>query len=279
MTTERRGALVRDRDGARTAVASVITGILMTGPVALVLGVASLVARPAAAVRRLAVVGCVLGLLGTGAWGLWAVNVPTGPASAAPVPAAAPVRLALPPTAVVLTDESMAFDAEVRSHAAEAGERDSTTVTLEDLDSAGEGPVLGAESGLVLSLPQDVAKFSTPGWTVEGGDGTTETMSATFTHDGTAVDVVVTLHPTATDAEAATVSVVRDRLASAEATESTLTVRDGVEVRRVVHDGRTTFVWQEFTASVEVDGPTKAARSVVESFRLGTGEQGGQQSR
>lgn len=280
MSTERRGAPVRDRDGARTAVASVITGILMTGPVALVLGVVSLVARPAAAVRRLAVVGCVLGLLGTAGWGLWAVSVPTGPGTAVAVAAPTPVRLALPPTAVALTDERSAFDIEAGSRVADATESASATVTIEDLDGSGEVPVLGMESGLVLSLPLDVATFSTSGWTVDGGDGTTETMHATFTHDGTAVNVVVTLHPTATDAEAAIASAVRDRLTSPDASErSVLTVRDGAEVRRVVEAGVTTFAWSEFTASVEVDGPSKAARVFVDRFLLGPGEQGGQQSR
>ena len=278
MSTERRGAPVRD--GARTAVASVITGILMTGPVALVLGVVSLVARPAAAVRRLAVVGCVLGLLGTAGWGVWAVSVPTGSGTAVAAAEPTPVRLALPSTAVAHTDERSAFDTETGSRAADATESASATVTIEDLDGKDEVPVLGMESGLVQSLPLVVATFSTAGWTVDGGDGTTETMRATFTHDGTAVNVVVTLHPTATDAEAAIASVVRDRLTSLDASErSVLTLRDGAEARRVVEAGVTTFAWSEFTASVEVDGPSKDARVFVDRFLLGTGEQGGQQSR
>lgn len=275
MTTERRGAPGRSRDGARTAVASVVAGILMTGPVALALGIASLVARPSAAVRKLAVVGCALGLLGTAAWGLWTVSIQgDGVPSAVAAPAPTPVRLALPSTAI--TTESGADD--VFPYGSEVSTKTSPDdeVTLEDLDGTVEVPVLGTGTGLALNLPLKVEKFATDGWTVVLGGGATETMHATFTRDGTAVAVVVTLHPTSTDAEAMAAGVVRDRLAGPDATEGTeLTAEDGAIVRRVVHDGRTTFVWSEFTASIEVDGPTKAARVLVDRFRLGPGEQPG----
>ncbi|QIK84012.1 DUF4190 domain-containing protein [Sanguibacter sp. HDW7] len=275
MTTERRGAPGRSRDGARTAVASVVAGVLMTGPVALVLGVASLVARPAAAVRRLAIVGCALGILGTAAWGLWGASlqgdvVPS--AAAAPVPT--PVRLALPSTAItteMVTEDSLGYRSEATEKASTGG-----TVTIEDLDGMTEVPVLGTGTGLVLSLPLEIEKFATDGWTVVVDDGATESMQATFTRNGTAVAVVVTLHPTSTDAEAMAAGIVRDRLEGADTTEGkTLAAEGGAIVRRVVHDGRTTFVWSEFTASVEVDGPTGAARVLVDRFRLGPGEQPG----
>ena len=275
MTTERRGAPARSRDGARTAVASVVAGVLMTGPVALVLGVASLVARPAAAVRRLAVVGCALGILGTAAWGLWGASlqgdvVPS--AGAAPVPT--PVRLALPSTAItteMVTEDSLGY----RFGASEKASPDGT-VTIEDLDGMTEVPVLGPGTGLELSRPLKIEKFATDGWTVVVDDGATESMQATFTRNGTAVAVVVTLHPTSMDAEAMAAGIVRDRLEGADTTEGkTLAAEGGAIVRRVVHDGRTTFVWSEFTASVEVDGPTKAARVLVDRFRLGPGKQPG----
>lgn len=282
MTTERRGAPGRDRDGARTAVASVVAGILMAGPVAVVLGVASLVARPTAAVRRLAAVGCVLGLLGSAAWGLWLGSVRLDDATAVAAPVPSPVRLELPSTAVAPVDERAA--ASVPSPRAEAEETRSADVTvmIDDLGGVGVGdvPVLGTGTGLALGLPVKVAKFATDGWVVAAGEGPTETMSATFTHDGTAVVVTVTLHPTATDAEAMIAGVVRERLAHPDAAEGKdLTSADGASVRRVVADGRSTFAWSEFTASVEVDGPSKAARVFVDRFLLGPGEQGGQQSR
>ena len=288
MTTERRGAPRGARDGARTAVASVVTGLLLTGPVALVLGVVSLVARPAAAVRRLAVVGCTLGLLGTAAWGLWLATFepsPTAVASATLVPPREPVRLALPATEVAAADvpslRSEALRAE-ESHAAEAAEKraEQATLALEDVDGTGDVPVLGDGTGLELGLPVRVEKFSTDGWTVTFGEGATETMAATFTRGTTEVGVVVTLHATATDAETTTAAVVRDRLASEGAREGEgLTSAAGSSVRRVVDDGRSTFVWSEFTASVEVSGPTRAARVLAERFVLGQAGQGGEEPR
>lgn len=276
MTTERRDPAEGERDGARTAVASVVTGILMVGPVAFVLAVLSLVTRPAGAVRRLAVTGCVLGLVGTAAWGLWAMNLQSGPAVAAPAAAPTQVQLALPDGYEVETSDEVEPDASVRaSHkaaAAEAAGAESTDQAL-DLDGTTDVPVLGTGARLAYNLPLKVGAFTTDAWLPHPGGSGTEAVSATFARDGMAVVVVVRLHANATDAESTLADVVRERLSHEKAKEGKELESDGgARVRRVARGGATTFVWSDFTTSVEIDGPTKAARSFVDRFVLGAGE-------
>ncbi|MGP7959932.1 DUF4190 domain-containing protein [Sanguibacter sp. A247] len=280
MTRERRGAVGRERDGARTAVASVVTGIVMAGPVAFVLGVVSLAARPVGAVRRLAMTGCALGLLGTAAWGLWAANLETDSAIATPAAQPTQVQLALPDEPAGAASGGAEATAEARTHEAPevaitAEAATTASLTVDDLDVEGttDVPVLGAGASLAYTLPLKVGRFSTESWQPHAGGSGTEAVSATFTRDGVAVVVVVRLHATATEAESTLADVVRERLSHEDAKEGKELESDaGARVRRVVRDGKTTFVWSEFTTSIEIDGPSKAARSFMDRFVLGAGE-------
>lgn len=259
MDTEGPRAPRRARDGARTAVASIVAGVLATGPVALLLALASFVARPAPAVRRLASVGCALGLLGTAGWAVWGLQAFSVGESAV-VAAPAPVVLDLPAAAV----GSPSVDAlATTARAAEPEE-------LAELAEPSGVPVLGAGSGLLGDLPTEVGGYATDGWQAEPGLEASEELVATFVRGGRSVDVRVTVHPTATDAEAAVASTVRDLLAGGAADERDAVERDdGALVRRVDTADGTRLVWSVFTSSVEVDGAAKAATAFAARFVLG----------
>lgn len=229
------------------AVAGVLAAVLWLGPVAVACALLALrgAARAGRSRPRYAALALVLGLAGTGAW-LGYLAAPTTP----------------------LAVRSASTSADVVAYAALPGVAELAPAAAREAgtargDAEPEGvPLADQSSALLGALPMEASGYVSEGFVPTRTPGALESYGAHFVAPGGDVVVVTVARWGTTDEAGSHVTVA----GGAAAERAGVPLRDTRVVpgaSRVVADGEATYLWADFTTTVEVAGDRRGARAVA----------------
>lgn len=229
------------------AVVGVLAAVLWLGPLGVACALLALrsAARAGRSRPRYAALALVLGLVGTGAW-VGYLAAPTAPLAARSASASADVvaYAALPGVAELAP-------AAARDAGAARGDAEPEGAPLADQSSA----LLGA-------LPTQAGGYLSVGFEPTQTPGALEAYRAHFVAPSEDV-VVVTVARWGTTDEAGAHVAVAGREAADRAGVPLRGTRVVAGASRVVADGAATYLWADFTTTVEVAGDRRGARAVA----------------
>ena len=243
------------------ALTGVLLGILWLGPLAVICAVAA-TRRAARAGRprpRFAGLALVLGLLGTGAWVAYLLAPPL-PATVATTSAVTTASAAYVPA-----HEDRDGDASSRSDRVADADAAADAVTLSDSEPEG-APLVNQTSALLDVLPVETAGYATGGYAPTTQAGALEAYRARFvapTSDAGDVIVTVTRWGTTDEASAHAARVEQRAAARAGRAPRTVDLAPGTVASRVVSTRTATYLWADFTTTVEITGERVGARAVA----------------
>ena len=249
------------------ALTGVLLGILWLGPLAVVCAVAA-TRRAARAGRprpRFAGLALVLGLLGTGAWVAYLLAPPL-PATVATTSAVTTASAAYVPAHEDRDgDASSRSDRVADANADAEAEAAADAVTLSDSEPEG-APLVNQTSALLDVLPVEAAGYATGGYAPTTQAGALEAYRARFvapTSDAGDVIVTVTRWGTTDEASAHAAGVEQRAAARAGRAPRTIDLAPGTVASRVVSTRTATYLWADFTTTVEITGERVGARAVA----------------
>ena len=231
------------------AVVGVLAAVLWLGPLAVACALLALrsAARAGRSRPRYAALALVLGLVGTVAWVGYLV-APTAPLAARSASAST--------SADVVAYAALPGVAEL----APAAARDAGTARG---DAEPEGaPLADQSSALLGALPTQAGGYLSVGFEPTQTPGALEAYRAHFV-EPSGDDVVVTVARWGTTDEAGAHVAVAGREAADRAGVPLRGTRVVAGASRVVADGAATYLWADFTTTVEVAGDRRGARAVA----------------
>lgn len=243
------------------AVTGVLLGILWLGPLAVICALAA-TRRAARAGRprpRFARLALALGLLGTAAWLAYLL--------APALPPTVPTTSALTTTsaAYVPADEVRDGESATRSTRMAETEPLADAATLADAEPEG-APLVDQASALLDALPAETAGYATPGFVPTIQPGALEAYRARFVtvaSGGGDVIVTVTRWGTTDEASAHAAGVAQRTADRAGRPPTSVELAPGTVASRVVSARTATYLWADFTTTLEITGERHGARVVA----------------